>query len=285
MGDLRIEAQELLKIKKQEKEYNYIKDNLAEYQQIELNKVKSMQIFTEKIKYQIDNFQKHLMETADKGEVLKIDIMRLDSKNLVSWWEERDNKISKSIYREYSPIKSEIVTFIDDINLDFLTDDIILDKTLKELYNTIRSYDIYPQWRVNKNSDGKITSLYLEVNPLISYKDRKDALAREKEIKQRALVVVTKSNGQNITKQNNKNRVKKITNFIFRFVLLLYFTVAIFTILSGLIGVSNTSNSSSFLEIAWPYFIITDFLDVSDKFIFSLPLGIIITLYFAYKRN
>ena len=209
--------------------------------------------------------------------------MRLDSKNLVSWWEERENKIPKSVYREYSPIKSEIVTFIDDINLDFLTDDIILDKTLQELYNTIRSYDIYPQWGVSKNSDGKIESLYLEANPLVSYKDRKDALAREKEIKQRALVVVTKPNYQNVFKKSNKNRVKKIRNFIFKFVLSLYFTVAIFTILSSLIGINDTLNNSSFLEIAWPYFIITNFSDVAEKFIFSLPLGILTSIYFTYN--
>ncbi len=284
MGDLRIKAQELLKIKQNEQEYRYIEDNLAQEKSIEEEKIKSMKKFTEKIQYQIDNFQKNLLEASNRGEVLKIDILKLDSDNLVSWWDEREDNIKKSIYTEYSPIKSGIVTFIDDINLDFLTDDIILDNTLQKLYDTIRSNDIYPEWKVKENSNGKIELLYLEVNPLVSYKDKKDALNREKEIKQRALVIVDNKNPTKIEKKKN-GVLKKISSFIFIFISVLYFSVSILTILSSAIGITNIENSNSFLEVAWPYFLITDFSNVGEAFIFSFPLGLLVSIYFAYKRS
>ncbi len=284
MGDLRIKAQELLKIKQNEQEYRYIEDNLAQEKSIEEEKIKSMKKFTEKIQYQIDNFQKNLLEASNRGEVLKIDILKLDSDNLVSWWDEREDNIKKSIYTEYSPIKSGIVTFIDDINLDFLTDDIILDNTLQKLYDTIRSNDIYPEWKVKENSNGKIELLYLEVNPLVSYKDKKDALNREKEIKQRALVIVDNKNPTKIEKKKN-GVLKKISSFIFIFISVLYFSVSILIILSSAIGITNIENSNSFLEVAWPYFLITDFSNVGEAFIFSFPLGLLVSIYFAYKRS
>ncbi len=284
MGDLRIKAQELLKIKQNEQESRYIEDNLAQEKSIEEEKIKSMKKFTEKIQYQIDNFQKNLLEASNRGEVLKIDILKLDSDNLVSWWDEREDNIKKSIYTEYSPIKSGIVTFIDDINLDFLTDDIILDNTLQKLYDTIRSNDIYPEWKVKENSNGKIELLYLEVNPLVSYKDKKDALNREKEIKQRALVIVDNKNPTKIEKKKN-GVLKKISSFIFIFISVLYFSVSILTILSSAIGITNIENSNSFLEVAWPYFLITDFSNVGEAFIFSFPLGLLVSIYFAYKRS
>jgi len=291
MGDLRIKAQELLKIKQHEKEYEYIEDGLAEKKSIEEEKMKSMKNFTEKIQYQIDNFQENLLKSANRGEVLKIDVMRLDGENLVSWWDEREDNKNTNTYREYSPIKSGIVTFIDDINLEFLTDDIILDKKLQKLYDTICSNDIYPEWRVKKNENGKIELLYIEVNPLVSYKDKKDAIRREKEIKERALVVVNRNSKKNRAKieqqseQKNIKIIKKIRNFIFIFIPILYFTVAIFTILSRALGIINLPSSNSFVEVAWPYFLISNFSDVGELFILSLPLGVLVSIYFAYTRS
>ncbi len=286
MGDLRNKAQELLKIKQYEQEIEYIENELIEEKNIKEEKSKSMKKFTEKIKYQIDNFQKNLIEASGRGEVLKIDIMRLDSDNLVSWWDEREDGVKKNIYTEYSPIKSAIVTFIDDINLEYLTDDIILDSTLQKLYDTICSNDIYPEWKVRENDKGKIELLYLEVNPLVPYKDRKDALKRQKEIKERALVVVNRDNqNHNKIKEKNIEILKKIKNFIFIFVPILYFSVVIFTILGSAIGITNINDNNNFLEIGWPYFLTTDFSNVGEAFIFSFPLGVLVSLYIAYKRS
>jgi hypothetical protein len=283
MGELRIKAQELLKSKQKEKEYKYIEDSLTEEKNIEEKKIKSMKKFTEKIQKQINDFQKNLLMSSQSGETLKIDIVKLDSDNLVSWWDEREDNINRTFYKEYAPIKSEIITFIDDINLNLLTDDIILDKTLQELYDTIVSNDIYPQWRVKKSPKGEMLTLYLEANPLVSYKDRKDALAKEREIKERALVVVEQSGDSDIERKEG-SRVWKFISFSFIFISVLYFSVAILTLFSGAFGLTSPPRNS-FTEVAWPYFLSTDFSNIGELFIFSLPLGVLISIYFAYTKS
>ncbi len=281
MGDLRVEAQNILKAKQNKKRDRYIKNSISEDSNIKEKKIKSMQKFQEMVQYQIDNFKKNLLESAKRGEALKIDIVKLNKYNLISWWSEREEENQK-LLQEYLPIKSSIVTFIDDINLDYLRDDIIVDDTLKKLYNTIKENDIYPEWRVKKDNNGDIKSIYLKANPLISYKEKKDELKREKE--NRALVVA-KLNNKKIEKIEDKHPIKKIRNFIVIFIGLLYFSVTILTIISNDIGVIEVANSNSFIEVAWPYFLSMDFSNVAEMFLFSLPLGLIISIYFAYKKS
>ncbi len=284
MGDLRIEAQNILKAKQNKKRDRYIENSISENSNIREKKIKSMQKFQEKVQYQIDNFQNNLLESAKKGETLKIDIVELNKSNLISWWSEREEK-NQELLEEYLPIKSSIVTFIDDINLDYLKDDIILDDTLQKLYDTIKDNDIYPDWRVKRDSSGEIKSIYLEANPLISYKERRDQLIREKENRSRALVVLEKPNSKKIEKVNDKQIIKKLIKSIFIFIGLLYFSVTILTIISNDLAIIENSNSNSFIEIAWPYFLFKDFSNVADMFIFSLPIGLIISIYFAYKKS
>ncbi|HHB94076.1 MAG TPA: hypothetical protein ENK88_02930, partial [Campylobacterales bacterium] len=126
MGDLRLKAQEILKFNQNEKKLNEITDYIAEEKDMNIAKEKSKNIFTEKIQKEIDGFDKNLLESAKHGEALNIEILRLDTDGLLSWWDEREDKI---INTRYTPIKSGIVTFIDDINLEFLSDDIIVDGT------------------------------------------------------------------------------------------------------------------------------------------------------------
>jgi len=282
MGDLRLKAQELLKDKQNKKESNIILKDITREKSMKEQKEESKRVFTEKIQKEINEFQNRLLQSANNGEALKIEILRLDTDGLLSWWDEREDKF---INTKYTPIKSGIVTFIDDINLDFLTDDIIIDSTLQKLYDLIKNNDIYPQWKVTKNRDGKIETLYLEVDPTISYKERRDNLHREKNINQRALVV--QNYQQNIQSPTESSKLKRIKNFLLIFVSVLYFSVMILTILTKAIGLVSMSNSaiSSFVEIGWPYFLIKDFSTVGELFIISLPLGILISLYFAYKKS
>ena len=282
MGDLRIEAQNILKAKQNKKRDKYIEESISESSNLKEKKIKSMQKFQETIQYQIDNFQTNLLESAKRGQALKIDIVRLNKSNLISWWREREEN-NQELLQDYLPIKSSIVTFIDDINLEYLKDDIILDNTLQKLYDTIKDNDIYPEWKVKRDSSGEIKSIYLEANPLISYRERSDKLKREKENRSRALVVVNQ-NSRKIEKED-KHPIKKIRNFIFIFIGLLYFFVTILTIISNDIGITEVANSNSFIEIAWPYFLFKDFSNVADMFLFSFPIGLIMSIYFAYKKS
>ena len=282
MGDLRLKAQELLKNRQNEKKFDNKIEDIAKEKRMKEQKEESKKIFTEKIQREIDEFQNKLLQSANHGKSLKIEILRLDTDGLLSWWDEREDKF---INTRYTPIKSGIVTFIDDINFDFLTDDIIIDSTLQKLYNLIKENDIYPQWGVTQNRDGKIETLYLEANPNISYKERKDSLDREKSTTQRALVV--QNYQQRVQPQEeSSSKLEKIKNFFFIFLPLVYFSVMVLTILSKAVGlVSSSSNVSSFIEVGWPYFLIKDFSTVGELFIISLPLGILISLYFAYKKS
>ncbi len=283
MGNLRVEAQNILKAKQNKKRDRYIENSISEDSNIKEKKIKSMQKFQGMVQNQIDNFQKNLLESATRGEALKIDIVRLNKNNLISWWSEREEK-NQELLEDYLPIKSSIVTFIDDINLDYLKDDIIIDDTLQKLYNTIKDNDIYPEWRVKKDNSGEIKSIYLKANPLISYKERRDELIREKENRNRALIVV-KPNNRKTEKIEDKHPIKRIRNFIIIFIGLLYFSVTILTIISNDIGITEVANSNSFIEIAWPYFLFKDFSNVADMFLFSIPIGLIISIYFAYKKS
>ena len=284
MGDLRIEAQNILKAKRNIREDRYIQKSISEDSNIREKKIKSMRKFQERVQYQIDNFQKNLLDSANRGETLKIDIVKLNKRNLISWWREREE--TQERLEEYLPIKSSIVTFIDDINLEYLKDDIILDDTLKKLYNTIKDNDIYPEWRVKRDKIREIKSIYLEANPLISYKEKIEKLKRKKENRSRALVVA-QSNSRKIEKVEDKHKqiIKKLIKSIFIFIGLLYFSVTILTIISNSIGFRTVTDSNSFIEIAWPYFLLKDFSNIADMFLFSLPIGLIISIYFAYKKS
>jgi hypothetical protein len=280
MGDLRLKAQELLQIRQNEKELNEITDYIAEEKEMNIAKAKSKEIFTERIQKEINGFQKNLLESANRGEALNIEILRLDIDGLLSWWDEREDKI---INTRYTPIKSGIVTFIDDINLEFLTDDIIIDGTLQKLYDLIRENDIYPQWKVRTNRDGKIEILYIEVDPTVSYNERKESIHREKSISQRSIVVQNYQQQKPIVEEeDNDNKIKRIVASFLTFVFVLYFSVLLLTIISEALGVVDNA-TSSFVEVGWPYFLITDFSKFGELFIFSLPLGILISIYSSYK--
>ena len=278
MGDLRLKAQELLKIRQNEKESNKIADYITEEKDMNIAKEKSKKIFTERIQKEIDSFQENLLESANHGKPLNIEILKLDTEGLLSWWDEREDKILNT---RYTPIKSGIVTFIDDINLELLGDDIIVDRTLQKLYDLIRENDIYPQWKVHTNTEGKIDTLYIEVDPTVSYKDRKDAIHREKNISQRAIVVQNYQQYKPI-EEKDSNKIIRTLISLSRFILVLYFSVLLLTIFSEAFGIVG-DGSSNFIEVGWPYFLITDFSKFGELFIFSLPLGILISLYSAYK--
>jgi len=277
MGDLRLEAQKLLKNRQNKKESNEITNYITEEKEMNIAKEKSKQKFTEKIQKEIDSFKENLLESANHGKPLDIEILKLDTEGLLSWWDEREDKIFNT---RYTPIKSGIVTFIDDINLEQLTDDIIVDSTLQKLYDLIRENDIYPQWKVHTNAEGKIDTLYIEVDPTVSYKERKDAIDREKNISQRSLVVQNYQQYKPIEEDGNK--IIKGVMSLLTFILVLYFLVLLLTIFSEAFGLVG-DGSSNFIEVGWPYFLITDFSKYGELFIFSLPLGILISLYSAYK--
>jgi len=279
MGDLRLKAQELLKNRQNEKESDEIADYITEDKDMNIAKEKSKKIFTEKIQKEIDSFQEKLLESANHGKPLNIEILKLDTEGLLSWWDEREDKIFNT---RYTPIKSGIVTFIDDINLEQLTDDIIVDSTLQKLYDLIRENDIYPQWKVHTNTEGKIDTLYIEVDPTVSYKDRKDAIHREKNISQRAIVVQNYQQYKPIEEEEDGNKIIKGVMSFLTFILVLYFSVLLLTIFSEAFGLVG-DGSSNFIEVGWPYFLITDFSKYGELFLFSLPLGILISLYSAYK--
>ncbi len=285
MCDLRMKAQELLQVRQNEEK---IKKNISTTTDITLERNKSKKRFIEKIQNEINYFQNNLLKAADKGQLLKIIILQLNSTNLLSWWNERDKeKSSYQIHTEYTPIESGIITFIDDVDLEQLTDDIILDSTLQKLYDIILENDIYPEWKV-KIIDGKIESLYLEINPLISYKEKKEIL-RQKKIKKQQILMLTTSKYNKVAKQNIKqnrisNIVIKIKTFITIFIPLLYLSVTLLTILSSALELTPSANNS-FTEIAWPYFLFFDFQNVGELFIISVPLGILIAYYSTYKST
>ena len=279
MGDLRLKAQELLKVSLNSKEPNNTMEHISKEKNMNKRKEESKRIFTEKIQKEINEFQDKLLKSANNGETLKIEILRLDTEGLLSWWDEREDKI---INTRYTPIKSSIITFIDDINLKFLTNDIITDKTLQKLYDLIRDNDIYPQWKVTQK-DGKMEALYIEADPTVSYRERKDTLHREKNINQRALVV--QNYQQNIQIEEIENsKIEKIKNFV----IVLYFSVMVLTILSRAINIVSISDNSippNFVEIAWPYFLSVNFSGVWELFIYSLPLGILLAIVSVYKKS
>jgi hypothetical protein len=285
MYDLRMKAQELLQVRQDEEK---IKKNISTTTDITLERNKSKKRFIEKIQNEINYFQNNLLKAADKGQLLKIIILQLNSTNLLSWWNERDKeKSSYQIHTEYTPIESGIITFIDDVDLEQLTDDIILDSTLQKLYDIILENDIYPEWKV-KIIDGKIESLYLEINPLISYKEKKEIL-RQKKIKKQQILMLTTSKYNKVAKQNIKqnrisNIVIKIKTFITIFIPLLYLSVTLLTILSSALELTPSANNS-FTEIAWPYFLFFDFQNVGELFIISVPLGILIAYYSTFDNS
>lgn len=282
MGNLKPKSQDLIKNKENDNESNIEKKYEIEKKNMNYTKEESKKKFIEKIQKEIDSFDDNLSKSINKGESLKIEILKLNTDGLLSWWDEREDRLVNTIY---TPIKSEVITFIDDINLKNLTDDIILDKTLLRLYNLIRDKDIYPEWKVSKNSAGEIEFLYIEANPNFSYQERKRDIEREKQITERALVA--QNYRQNIS-ENETRGLDKIKNFLLIFLPTLYFSVMILTILSkaiGLVEVPQDSILSSFVDIGWPYFLVTKFSEVGELFLFSLPLGFLISLYFAYKKS
>jgi len=280
MGDLRLKIQKILKNKQNKKELNEKYSYITENKEINMDKYKSKKIFTEKIQKEIDSFHENLLKFANNGKPLNIEILKLDIENLLSWWDERADTIFNT---RYTPIKRGIVTFIDDINLEQLTDDIIVDNILQKLYDLIRANDIYPQWKVHTNREGKIDTLYIEVDPTVSYKERKEAIDREKNIFQRSLVVPNYQQHKLIEEEEDGNKIIKGVMSLLTFILVLYFSVLLLTIFSEAFGFVG-DGSYNFIEVGWPHFLITDFSKFGELFIFSLPLSILISLYYTYQR-
>ncbi len=272
MGSLRIKAEEIFKSKKNYKELESRKREESLAKLIKNENDISKNIFTEKIQKEILNFQFNLLTSAEKGESLKIDIF------------ETSNATVKSVIN-YLPISQKIVTFLEDTNFDLISDDIITDDTLQKLYDLIVYNDIYPQWRVRK-SDKNINDsiLYLEINPLISFKEKKAELQKKLEthqkIKEHALVLYT----QNIEEIEKIDKKKKIKDFFLSFLLTLYISVVVLTVLTPVLGIfpiESMINSFGLIAVAWPYYIISD----TGMFMFSFPLGLVVALFIAFRRR
>ncbi len=271
MGNLRIKAKEIFKSKQNDKEVESKKREESLEKLIKSENDISKKIFTEKIQKEILNFQFNLLAAAEKGESLKIDIF------------ETANTTVKSVIT-YLPISPKIITFLDDTNFDLISDDIITDDTLRNLYDLIIDNDIYPQWKICKSDKSKSNSiLYLEVNPLISFKEKEAELQKKLEthrkIKEHALVLYT----QNIKEIEKTDKKKKIKDFFLTFFLSLYISVVVLTVVTPAVGIfpiESMINSFGLIAVAWPYYIISD----TGMFIFSLPVGLAVSLFSTFRR-
>ncbi|NEW61465.1 hypothetical protein GSY74_09240 [Sulfurovum sp. bin170] len=237
--------------------------------------------FTEKIQQEIDEFQFNLLESANNGEPLKIDILELED----DMFSRKDSSSIKTLTK-YLPIKQKVATFLNETNFEFVTDNIITDETLQKLYTTIYENGIYPIWKIRESSsDSRLIVLYLEVNPLIAFEEKRVEL--KKKIEQRKkfenhAVVLYKRNLKEMEDVDKRVRVK---DFIWSFLSTLYISVVILTILSsalGLFPVEKIADTFSLVALAWPYFLFTEF---KGLFILSLPIGVIFSLFIAYKKS
>jgi hypothetical protein len=237
--------------------------------------------FTDRIQKEIDSFQYNLLLSANNGESLKIDILELENDTFAR---KDDNSIKALI--KYLPIKQKVATFLDETNFEFVTNNIITDDTLQRLYSTVCENDIYPIWKIREsNSNENAIILYLEINPLISYEERREELKRKiehrKELENHAVVLYKK----NIKESKQVEKKTKIRDFLITFFSSLYISVLILTILFnslGLFPVEKITDTFSLVAIGWPYFLLTGF---KSLFTLSFPIGVIFSLIIAYKKR
>jgi len=261
MGNIKLKAQNILKLKQEEREFSlekllYDRQSLAKKE------------FRDKIQNDINEFEFNLLKSANNGEVLAIEILKLKDKNIVT---------------QYLPIQSKIVTFLDETNFEFIADEIIVDKMLHKLYKFICDNGIYPIWRIGECPiDNSVTILYLEVNPLISFKERKEELQNEKNRDKKLKNSVALLYEKNIKEMKNREKRVRIIDFLITFFLILYLSVALLTILSIILdffSVEQITDTFSIVAFGWPYFIFTEF---GSLFFVSLSFGILFSFVVTY---
>ena len=281
MGDLRLKAQSILKLKQQEKDIESHKKDLSLEDMINERKIKSKEEFTEKIKKEIHEFQFNLLESANRGEPLIIDILELENDTFAK----KSSGNIKSLIK-YLPIKQKVATFLNETNFEFVTDSIITDDNLQRLYSSICEDGIYPMWKIREDSnDSGITILSLEVNPLVSFDEKsvelKEKLEHRRKLENHAVILYTK----NLDKMKKAEKKIQLKESIVSFISTLYISVVILTILSsalGLFPIEEITDTFSIIALAWPYFL---FAGYKSFFILSLPLGLIFALFIAYKKR
>lgn len=281
MGDLRLKAQNILKLRQQEKASEVEKSELSLEEMINHRKFASKINFTDRIQKEIDEFDFNLLESANNGESLKIDILELEN----DIFSRKDDGSIKALIK-YLPIKQKVATFLNETNFEFVTDNIITDETLQKLYMLICKNGIYPIWRMREATDNSnVTILYLEINPLINFEDRRTELRRKieqrKKLENHAVVLYTKSLKE-MEKSEKKIRIK---NFLFTFISTLYISVVILTILFnalGLLPIEKITDTFSLVSLAWPYFLFTE---LGSLFLLSIPIGVVFSLFIAYKKS
>jgi hypothetical protein len=281
VGDLRLKAQNILKLRQQEKASEVEKSELSLEEMINHRKFASKINFTDRIQKEIDEFDFNLLESANNGESLKIDILELEN----DIFSRKDDGSIKALIK-YLPIKQKVATFLNETNFEFVTDNIITDETLQKLYMLICKNGIYPIWRMREATDNSnVTILYLEINPLINFEDRRTELRRKieqrKKLENHAVVLYTKSLKE-MEKSEKKIRIK---NFLFTFISTLYISVVILTILFnalGLLPIEKITDTFSLVSLAWPYFLFTE---LGSLFLLSIPIGVVFSLFIAYKKS
>jgi hypothetical protein len=281
MGNLRLKAQNILKLRQEEKASEVEKSELSLEEMINHRKFTSKINFTDRIQKEINEFNFNLLESANNGESLKIDILELENDIFLR----KDDGGIKALIK-YLPIKQKVATFLNETNFEFVTDNIITDETLQKLYTLICENGIYPIWRMREATDNSnMMILYLEVNPLISFEDRRVELRRKtehrKKLENHAVVLYTK-NLKEMEKSEKKIRVR---NFLFTFISTLYISVVILTIFFNVLGflpVEKITDTFSLVSLAWPYFLFTE---LGSLFILSIPIGVVFSLFIAYKKS
>jgi len=281
MGDLRLKAENMLKLTKEELKVNREKDELSLKESINYKKNRFKIEFKNKIEKSISGFQFNLLKSANNGMPLKIEVLRIEA-NFFS----RANNENMNVLTEYIPIKQKVAMFLAETNFEFVADEIIEDESLQKLYTLICENDIYPLWRVEEDiTDANILILLLEVNPLISLKEKRLKLQKKIEDRQKternAMIIHKKS----LRESTSVEKIRKIKDFLVSFSVILYVSVVILTILFMMFGFFSMENSIdrfSLIALGWPYFIFTE---VKIQFLFSFPLGIIFSLIFSKKRS
>ena len=281
MENLRLEAENMLKLTKEESDAKAKKDELSLKESINYKKNRSKVEFKNKIKKSIDGFQFNLLKSANNGMPLKIEVLKLES-NFFS----RANSKSMDAITKYIPIKQKVAMFLAETNFEFVADEIIEDESLQKLYSLICENDIYPFWRVEEDvADSNILILLLEVNPLISLKEKKLELQKKVEERQkneRYAVVIHK---KNVRESQSTEKIIKIKDFLVSFSITLYVSVVILTIffiMFGFFSIDNSIDRFSLIALGWPYFIFTE---LKRQFLFSFPLGVIFSLMVFKKRG
>jgi len=281
MGDLRLKAQDMFKLNRKGYKSETKKNKISSSLSISYKQNKSKVAFINKIEKNIDGFQFNLLKSANNGMPLKIEVLKIKS-NLFS---RADDKSVKEL-TEYIPIKQKVAMFLTETNFEFVTDDIIEDESLQKLYTLICKNDIYPLWRVEESKDdsGMIT-LSLEVNPLISFKEKKIELQKKIEERQKNenhSMILYK---QSLKKIKRVEKIEKLRDFVVTFFLTLYISIVLLTILSsslGLFHLTKIEDTFSIIAFGWPYFIFTEF---HTLFVISFPLGLIFSLILSWQKN